>query len=153
MRELAGEPVRLITEGRGAWTVILEETRRFSPSPLYRTIRVIPVDHLTDVIEILRPVSQHLQNCAAALSSERAGPFFEALADLGVSRITSPGRMPIPSMMWHHDGNACIHELLKWTDVEKWEPVTPSSSDTGPAREVMPDSVLESSSEPDPETE
>ena len=123
MRELAGEPVRLITEGRGSWTVILEETRHFSPSPLYRTIRVVPVSDLNDVIEILRPVTPYLQNCAVAISGERSQPFFNSLAHLGVSRITSPGRMSTPSMMWRHDGRPCIHDLVEWTDVEQWEPI------------------------------
>lgn len=150
MRELAGEPVRLITEERGSWTVILEETRHFAASPLYRTIRVIPVDHLTDVIEILGPVSQHLQNCAAALSSERAGPFFDSLADLGVSRISSPGRMSTPSMMWRHDGRPCILDLVEWVDVEQWEPVGPAPSISGPPRDPKPDAVFEPSSTLDP---
>jgi hypothetical protein len=27
--------------------------------------------------------------------------------------------MPIPSMMWHHDGVSPLSALLRWCDVEK----------------------------------
>ena len=44
--------------------------------------------------------------------------FFSLFARLGVSRICPAGKMPTPSMMWHHDGLPCIGEMVRWTDAE-----------------------------------
>jgi hypothetical protein len=64
----------------------------------------------------LRPF---LQNAAVAVGDEREKEFIDKLGALGVSRITAPGKMPVPSMMWRHDGIAPLSLLLRWCDVEK----------------------------------
>ena len=41
-----------------------------------------------------------------------------AAAFEGVTRIVPPGIMGRPSMMWHHDGVACLGRMVTWCDHE-----------------------------------
>lgn len=101
-----------------SWTVIYERIERFVPSCLNRVIRVAPLDDIFEVIELIGPVSKYLQNVGVAIDKKRERKLFDRLCALGVSRITGPGNMPTPSIMWHHDGRACIGELVRWCDIE-----------------------------------
>ena len=121
IKELSGEAVQLMTSVYGtAWTIVCEKSPgRFSPSPLNRFVRLWRVKDISQVIRELKPVGPFLQNAAVAVGDEREPDFLRALGKLGVARITSPGNMPVPSMMWHHDGIATLAALLRWCDVEK----------------------------------
>jgi hypothetical protein len=118
LRESAGEDVQVFHSPAHPWTVIYERTASFLPSPLNRVIRVVPLRDIFEAEDILRPVACYLQNAALELEDERRGKMFDLLGKLGVSRIVPPGKMPTPSMMWHHDGLLCLATLLRWTDVE-----------------------------------
>ncbi|MBW1900335.1 MAG: hypothetical protein JRJ20_01740 [Deltaproteobacteria bacterium] len=121
IRELNGEDVRIHASPRGtAWTVIYEkDPGEFSPSPLNRFVRVWEVDDIFDILKVLKPVGPFLQNAAVSVGDERESELIRRLSELGVTRITSPGNMPLPSLMWHHDGIATLASLLRWCDVEK----------------------------------
>jgi len=121
IRELQGDGVQMITSSHGtAWTVIHEkDPGEFSPSTLNRFVRLWRVKDIFQIIRDLKPVGPFLQNAAVAVGDEREAEFIRQLAQLGVARITSPGNMPLPSMMWHHDGMATLAALLRWCDVEK----------------------------------
>ena len=104
------------------WTVVCEKDPGiFHASPLNRFIRVFAVHDIFDIIPALRPLGPFLQNAALSIGDNREKRFMTRLGETGVARITSPGNMPLPSMMWHHDGMAPISSLLRWCDVEKKE--------------------------------
>ncbi len=130
IRELNNEDVRFFASSQGtAWTIIQENSPgEFSPSPLNRFVRLWSVNDIFQIIRELKPVGPFLQNAAVAIGDERETEFIEKLAELGVARITSPGNMPVPSMMWHHDGIATLSALLRWCDMEKKENINGSAS-------------------------
>jgi hypothetical protein len=121
IREFQGDDIQMLTSSHGtAWTVVHEkDPGEFSPSPLNRFVRLWSVRDIFQIIRELKPVGPFLQNAAVALGDEREAEFIRQLGALGVARITSPGNMPVPSMMWHHDGIATLAALLRWCDVEK----------------------------------
>jgi len=121
IREFQGDDIQMLTSSHGtAWTVVHEkDPGEFSPSPLNRFVRLWSVRDIFQIIRELKPVGPFLQNAAVALGDEREAEFIRQLGALGVARITSPGNMPAPSMMWHHDGIATLAALLRWCDVEK----------------------------------
>ncbi len=121
MRELNGEEVLLLASSRGTdWTVVYERNPgAFSPSPLNRFIRIYGVEDIFRIPLALKPISPFLQNAAVAIGDRREKEFVHLLGEMGVSRITSPGNMSIPSMMWHHDGMSPLATLLRWCDIEK----------------------------------
>ncbi len=123
IRELMEEEVRLFVPEKGtSWTVVYEKDPGvFSPSPLNRFVRIWGVDDISKVIEQLKPVGLFLQNAAVDIGDDREKAFIENLGRMGVARITAPGNMPVPSMMWHHDGIATLASLLRWCDIEKKE--------------------------------
>ncbi|MDP2971107.1 MAG: acyl-CoA reductase, partial [Deltaproteobacteria bacterium] len=120
-RELNGEEVLVLASSFGTdWTVVYEkDPGAFSPSPLNRFIRIYGVEDIFQVPPTLKPISPFLQNAAVAIGDEREKEFISILGELGVARITSPGKMSVPSMMWHHDGISPLASLLRWCDMEK----------------------------------
>ncbi len=120
-RELNGEEVLLFASPHGTdWTIVYEkDPGTFSSSPLNRFIRVYGVEDIFQVLPSLKSIAPYLQNAAVAIGDERETEFMRRLGELGLARITSPGKMPVPSMMWHHDGVSPLASLLSWCDVEK----------------------------------
>ncbi|MCX8118008.1 MAG: hypothetical protein N3G78_08770 [Desulfobacterota bacterium] len=123
LRELNREEVLLLTSPKGTdWTVVYEKDPGvFLPSPLNRFLRIFGVEDIFKIPAALEPVRDFLQNAAVAIGDKREREFINLLGALGVSRITSPGKMAFPSMMWHHDGISPLASLLRWCDVEKKE--------------------------------
>lgn len=104
--------------GELEWTVAVGRCRQFPHSPMHRCITVCQVDEWSDVIGMLEPIRPWLQNAALAVTDVDQGSLRRALARLGVSRLCRPGDMAAPSMMWHHDGMACLAAMVRWCDQE-----------------------------------
>ncbi|MDH3599987.1 MAG: acyl-CoA reductase [Candidatus Tectomicrobia bacterium] len=118
-RALADDSVQLFCSEPGtAWTVIYEEDEPFTPSCLNRTIRVHPVDDLSDIVARLTPVRSYLQTAGVAVAPSRLNRLAEALGRIGVTRLSSLNQMPWPTMTWHHDGRCNLLDLIRWTDIE-----------------------------------
>ena len=120
-RELNNEEVLLLASPHGTdWTIVYEkDPGTFSPSPLNRFIRIYGVEDIFQVLPSLKSIAPYLQNAAVAIGDDRERELIKRLGELGLARITSPGKMPVPSMMWHHDGVSPLSSLLRWCDVEK----------------------------------
>ena len=118
--DVMGGETRVLTPGdRLQGTVIVQPVTAFLPSPLDRFARVVPLQGPQALIELLTPVRRYLQ-CAAIAGAD--GPLKRRLAELGVTRLCPPGAMGTPSMLWHHDGRACVAELVRWCDEETRPP-------------------------------
>ena len=120
--EALGSPVRLLTpaDGSSAWTVLVEEVEGMPISPLDRFLRIVPHESLDAIVARVRPARRWLQNVAVELGEgeDDAATLREDLARLGATRICAPGQMATPSMMWHHDGQACVGAMVRWCDRE-----------------------------------
>lgn len=103
-------------------TVVHESAPTFTGVLPARYLRVCPVTELEDVLELTRGKGEFLQNVGLACSRERAQTLAEKLACAGVSHITTPGSMHKPSMRWKHDGMACFADLVRYTDIEMFDP-------------------------------
>ncbi|MCX5895704.1 MAG: hypothetical protein NTZ51_07740 [Proteobacteria bacterium] len=118
LRELGGEDISLQTADNLSWTVVYEPLKEFVSSPLHRFIRIVPLKDLKDISSYLEPIKGYMQNAGLEVADKRRPEMLNLLAGLGVSRICPPGKMPTPSMMWHHDGLPCLGEMVRWTDAE-----------------------------------
>lgn len=105
-----------------SYLVYVDRHKHFEPSLGERYVRVVPVDSADDVINMVRPIRHYLQNAAIAAGDETFAKLRYSLARLGVTRVGPPGLMGTPSMMWHHDGNACLGKMLTWCDHERMLP-------------------------------
>ena len=118
LRELAGEDVCIKADENLGWTIVYEPIHELISSPLHRFIRIVPLKDLKDITTYLEPLKGYMQNAGLEVAEERRPELFNLLASFGVSRICPAGKMPTPSMMWHHDGLPCIGEMVRWTDAE-----------------------------------
>ena len=100
------------------WTVIYEADPTFILSPLYRTVRVKPIDDLMHVIPRLEAWRPYLQAAGIAAPESRLRPLAEALGRAGVNRICPVGRMQQPPAGWPQDGRRFIADRVRWVDLE-----------------------------------
>lgn len=100
------------------WTVTLAESLAGIAGTGNRMIRVIPASSMSNAIDIVRPIARHLQNVGVGANGSELWTTTEELALLGACRVSEPGRMAEPSMIWKHDGMPCVSQLLRWCDVE-----------------------------------
>jgi len=126
IRQLQAAEVMLRCPARGTgWTIACERAPAvLTVSPRNRFVRLWAVEDIFQILPALQPVRRFLQNAAVAIGDERELAFIRSLGELGVSRVTAPGAMPLPSMMWHHDGIAALASLLRWCDIEKKDTVS-----------------------------
>lgn len=103
---------------RGAATLVIDPDPTFASVLPTRFLRFCPVASLHDVLALLEPVSQYLQNVGIESDEQTRYDLAEDLGRLGVSRITRPGLMHRPSMRWKHDGISSFSEMVRWVDME-----------------------------------
>ena len=110
---------RVLHGGKTApWTVLYQPGGELQPTCLNRSVRVIPVGSWQDAVERLRPWRPHLQTVGLAGWEGQERRVMDALAALGVSRVTSFSRVPWPPAWWHHDGTGPLRTLVRWMDRE-----------------------------------
>ena len=109
-----------ISEARGAgllrapgtgslsWTVIVDEKPGLEPSPLHRTIRIMPYRSIEEVENIVAPLRGYLQTLGYAGSLEEV----ERFSECGVQRIFELGRMHGGDIDDPHDGQYDLPQLL-----------------------------------------
>lgn len=108
------EPVALFQSvDSTAWTVVFDALPGFPTSPLNRFIFVKPFPK--DFAETLAKVRPHL-SCAGIWPSTLENA--RALAEFGVARICPVGRMQLPPVTWHQDGQPVLTPLVRWIDCE-----------------------------------
>ena len=120
---MSGGAVLRPEDGGPWWTVVVRPAEGLPASPLDRWVTVVPLKDAAALLGRLRPLHGLLQNAALAVKEAiEADALREELALLGVSRMCPPGAMATPSMVWHHDGKACVGAFVRWADVESVAP-------------------------------
>ncbi|WP_372827750.1 acyl-CoA reductase [Polaromonas sp.] len=105
--------------GDGAWTVVYNTSLPpLTPGALNRTVRVVAVDQLADVIPLLAPHRAFLQTVGVAAAPRELFELAEQLGRAGVTRICALGQMTSPEAGWHHDGRFSLLDLVQMTDIE-----------------------------------
>jgi acyl-CoA reductase-like NAD-dependent aldehyde dehydrogenase len=119
IKQADGEEVIVFGSETGTlWTVIYEADPALVLSPLYRTVRVKPIDDLIHVIPLLESWRPYLQAAGIAVSEPRRVLLAEALARAGLNRICPVGRMQQPPAGWPQDGRRFIADRVRWVDLE-----------------------------------
>lgn len=124
LRALMGEDVRVVSPPhRLQGVVTVEPGEPVQPSPLDRWVRVMKIDGWKSLNTWMEKYRTLLQNVAVAGEGTDADTLRLHLARWGVTRVCAPGTMATPTMMWHHDGQPRLGELVRWCDEEtrQWE--------------------------------
>ncbi|WP_394841314.1 hypothetical protein LZC95_30115 [Pendulispora brunnea] len=125
-----GEGNLFASRGNVDWTVVVDRDRALVPSPLHRTIRLIPYDQLDEVAAQLRPMRGYLQTAGLAVGADEIAPVTDLLLDCGADRLLDLGNMLGGHVDDPHDGAYDLPQLMRLTysrlampraDVEPWE--------------------------------
>lgn len=105
--------------GEGDWTVVYNnEVQALSPGALNRTVRVVAVDQLADVMPLLEPHRAFLQTVGVAAAPRELFELAEQLGRAGVTRICALGQMTSPEAGWHHDGRCSLLDMVQMVDID-----------------------------------
>ena len=110
----------LIGNADSAWSVAYVDCAEdLSPSGLNRTIKVVAVDTLADVVPRIAPYKTLLQTVGIAAPPDELYEISAALGLAGVTRISALGHMTTPEAGWHHDGRFNLLDLVTVTEIER----------------------------------
>lgn len=105
--------------GEGDWTVVYStELQPLAPGALNRTVSVVAVDQLADVMALLTPHRAFLQTVGVAATPRELFDLAEQLGRAGVTRICALGQMTSPEAGWHHDGRFSLLDMVHMVDIE-----------------------------------
>src|SRR5262249_40577430 len=102
------------------WTVVAEPDPIFRPTPLCRSIRIVPVRNLAQLSTALAPARPVLEAAGRVVESDRAAELDELLVAAGVHWIAPLGRMQRPPLSWPQGGRPRVSDWVRWTgrDIE-----------------------------------
>lgn len=111
----AGTATRLLASPDSLdWNVVVEAEPVFRPTPLHRSLRVLPIGALADLPAVLEPARRVLEAAGLALAPERSPAVAEALLRAGAHRVCPLGRMQQPSLSWRQGGRPAVAEWVTW---------------------------------------
>ena len=67
----------------------------------------------------IKPYRTFLQSVGAAAAPKELFQWAEKLGNVGVTRVTSLGKMTSPESGWHHDGRFNLLDLVQMVDIEQ----------------------------------
>ena len=91
-------------DGENDGTVVIEPDPIFAPSPLGRSLRVLPVDDLTALADLLAPVRGMLEGAGIAAPRPHWSALAEWLTARGVHRVAPLGELQRPPLDWRQGG-------------------------------------------------
>ena len=102
------------------WSVAYGDSlQALAPTALYRTITVVGVDRLDEVVPVVAKQRAFLQTAGIAASPEELYRLASLLGAAGVTRISAIGAMSMPEAGWHHDGRFNLIDLVRMTEIEQ----------------------------------
>lgn len=111
---------QLIGAPSAAWSVAYSDTPQpLAPTATQRTIQVVAVDALDDVVPLVAPHSRFLQTAGVAAAPAELFRLAGLLGAVGVTRISAIGAMSAPEAGWHHDGRFNLLDLVRMTEIEQ----------------------------------
>jgi hypothetical protein len=120
IKSFASENRGLIGNADSAWSVaFVDDTEDLSPSGLNRTIKIVAVDALADIVPRIALYKTLLQTVGIAAPPAELYALSTALGIAGVTRISAIGHMTAPEAGWHHDGRFNLLDLVSITEIER----------------------------------
>lgn len=120
IKSFTGDGHSLIGSSDSAWSVAYtEDNEDLSPSGLNRTIKVVAVDALSDVVRRIAPYKSFLQTVGIAAPPGELYTLATALGLAGITRVSALGHMTAPEAGWHHDGRFNLLDLVTITEIER----------------------------------
>ena len=120
LHSLSSDAGGLIGDADAAWGVAYSERLRpLAPTALNRSIEVVAVDALEDVVPQLGASRAYLQTAGLAVAPARLFQLSQLLGAAGATRIAALGAMTSPEAGWHHDGRFNLLDLVRMVEIEQ----------------------------------
>jgi hypothetical protein len=122
-KEMMGEPVKLFPSSTYQWLVIFDGNKpTFEPSPLFRVIKVKPIDDIMDIVSLIKPLGSFLQTVGVAIPNNRLMPFANAIGEVGATNIRTVSNMTLQRSWEPWDGSFPLQELfehdgIRWVSI------------------------------------
>jgi hypothetical protein len=128
-KEMMGEPVKIFPSATHQWLVIYDgTTENIEPSPLFRVIRVKPVEDIMQIPKIIKPLGQFLQTVGVAIPNKRLIPFADAIGEVGATNIRAISSMTLQKPWEPWDGRFPLHELFELDNI-RWVSISTKDID------------------------
>ena len=119
-KEMMGEPVKIFPSATHQWLVIYDDTtEKVEPSPLFRVIRVKPIEDIMQIPKLVKPLGQFLQTIGVAIPNKRLIPFADAIGEVGATNIRTISNMTLQKPWEPWDGRFPLHELFEHDNI-RW---------------------------------
>ncbi len=110
----------VVGEVGAAWSVAYADAvQPLAPCALNRSIQVLAVDSLQDVVPRIAGQRAFLQTVGLAAAPKELFHLAELLGQAGVTRISAIGAMTAPEAGWHHDGRFNLLDLVRLVEIEQ----------------------------------
>jgi len=120
LRALSAPHGELIGGADAAWCVSYADApQALAPTALNRTVQVVAVDSLEQVIAQVEAHRPYLQTVGLAAAPAELFALAERLGRAGATRIAAIGSMTSPEAGWHHDGRFNLLDLVRIVEVEQ----------------------------------
>jgi hypothetical protein len=111
-----GERARVFAlPDEAAGTVVVEPRAALAPSPLGRSLRIMPIASTAALCDLLRPFRGVLEAAGVAVEPDRRPALAAALQASGVHLISTLGAMQRPPLDWRQGGRL---RLGSWFDAD-----------------------------------
>ncbi len=94
------------------WTIVLDRERAIEPSPLHRTLRVVGIQRVEELLEEIEKLRGYIQTIGLASSPQETAELSPELGSRGALRVVELGRMSGGSIDDPHDGQFDLPQLV-----------------------------------------
>jgi len=128
-KEMMGEPVKIFPSSTHQWLVVYDgTTSNLEPSPLFRVIKVKPVNDLMDIPKLVKPIGSFLQTVGVAIPNNRLMTFADAIGEVGATNIRTISNMTLQKAWEPWDGRFPLQELFE-NDNVRWVSIDTTDMD------------------------
>jgi hypothetical protein len=128
-KEMMGAPVKIFPSPTHQWLVIYDgNNKNIEPSPLFRVIRVKPINDIMELPKLFRPLSTFLQTVGVAIPQNRLISFAESIGEAGVTNIRAVSNMTLQKPWEPWDGRFPLHELFEHDNI-RWVSISTKDID------------------------
>jgi len=124
-KEMMGESVKIFPSAKThQWLVIYDgDTTNIEPSPLFRVIRIKPVNDIIEIPRLVKPIGKFLQTVGVAIPNDRLIPFAHSVGEVGATNIRTISGMTLQKAWEPWDGKFPLNELfeqdyIRWVSID-----------------------------------
>lgn len=120
VKSVSAPDMEVTSDTGGRWSVVYaEDERALGPSSLNRTVKVMAVDRLDEMMPAIEAIRPYLQTVGIAADPNEMFRLSGLLGQAGATRICALGQMASPEAGWHHDGRFNLLDLVYVVDIDQ----------------------------------